>query len=116
MTRLWQTAWIKWLNDMESPNPQPEPPPKPKYNKQFWIGVLGAVVDGVMIGLLLYTLIIHSCEICFSTGVGATTYKECKSYSEVLTSGMPSAVISNVYEQQGITKANNLSIVDLDIK
>jgi len=84
---------------------------KKPLNKARLIAIAGMVVDGALIGLLIFAIISHSCEICFSTNVGATTYTKCKSYSQILEDGLPSEVI-DLYtaKEQEFKETENLTL------
>lgn len=77
-------------------------------NLKFVMNVLSVAVDGIIIGLLVYTLLMNSCQICYQTGIGVQTYKQCKNVADVMETGMPSEVISQVYN-----RGNNQTIQTL---
>jgi hypothetical protein len=66
-------------------------------NLKFAMKVSSVAVEGIIIGLLVYTLIMNSCQICYQTGVGVQTYKQCKNVADVMETGMPKEIIDNVY-------------------
>jgi hypothetical protein len=108
MTRLWAVEIPKWWDEIEPDKP------KKKYGKHFWLGVMGMIVDGALIGLLIYAILMHSCELCFGTNIGATTFKQCKSYSDILETGLPKEVI-DIYTKTEVDTINktNLSAIPI---
>jgi hypothetical protein len=110
MTRLWATEFAKFWDENEPDKTKP----KKIFGKHFWLGILGMVVDGALIGLLIYAILMHSCELCFGTNIGATTFKQCKGYSQILEDGLPPEVI-NIYTQTENTTLKNSNVIDIAI-
>lgn len=84
-------AWIKKSMDHQCP------PKSERTKKDKILITLGVVLDAVLIGLLVYTLMVNSCAICYSTGFGVRTFQQCKSFTDVMETGLPPEII-NVYE------------------
>lgn len=59
--------------------------------------IISIIVDATIIGLLVYTIMANSCQICYMTGFGQNTYTQCKGVSDVMETGLPSEVI-DIYE------------------
>jgi hypothetical protein len=81
--------WAKKLMD--------NPPPEPKTKKDKILVTLSIIVDATIILLLVYTLMTNSCQICYQTGYGATTFRHCKNVADVMENGLPPEVI-DIYE------------------
>lgn len=89
-------------------------PPAPKTKKDKALTYISALVDATIIGLLIYTIMANSCQICYQTGFGANTYTQCKGVSDVMKTGLPSEVI-DIYEgtqSQEITGNETIEVVD----
>jgi hypothetical protein len=71
-------SWEKYLNETQ--------PDKAK----TW-AILGRVFDAVVIGLLVLSLFMHSCEICYTTSSISGVAKSCTSTIDVYRSGHPLA-------------------------
>lgn len=108
--RLWAVELPKWWDANEPDKTKP----KKVYGKHFWLGILGMIVDGALIGLLIYAILVHSCELCFGTNIGATTFKQCKGYSQILESGLPPEVIK-IYTQTENQTLKNTNLINIDI-
>jgi len=96
--------WAKNLLD-EPPKPRSQMTTKDKI-----LTIISIIIDSVIIGLLALTLIINSCQICYMTNAGATTYKQCKNIANVMEDGLPNEVI-DIYE--GKTTKDNILVNDV---
>lgn len=75
-------------------------PPKPRSQmttKDRALTMISIIVDSTIIGLLIYTLLANSCQICYQTGFGVHTFNQCKNVADVMETGLPEEVI-NIYE------------------
>lgn len=88
------------------------PPQKPITRKDKVLTIVSVITDALIIGLLVYTLMVNSCQICYQTTAGQNTFKQCKGMSDVLETGLPSEVI-DVYEGNAVTK-NNLTVLPIN--
>jgi hypothetical protein len=96
--------WAKTLLD--------DKPPRPITRKDKALVLFSVIVDATIIGLLVYVLLVNSCQICYGTGVGASTFTKCKSMPDIMETGLPTEII-NVYEGNAITK-NNLTTIAIN--
>jgi hypothetical protein len=88
---LQMRLWAKNLLE-EQPKPRSQMTPKDKV-----LTIISMIVDAIIIGLLVLTLVVNSCQICYMTNAGATTYKSCKNVADAMETGLPSEVIY-IYE------------------
>jgi len=85
--------WAKKLMD------NPPQDKKDMTKKDRWLVFLSALFDATMIGLLVYVLMVNSCQICYQTGFGQNTFQKCKGISDVMETGLPQEIVT-VYEGQ----------------
>lgn len=78
--------WAKMFMD--------SPPPKPMTQKDKILSLVSIIVDASIIGLLVYTLFVNSCQICYTTGYGANTFNRCSNVADVMADGVPSEIES----------------------
>ena len=90
-------------------------PPKPRSQmtkKDKALTIISAIVDATIILLLVYTLLVNSCQICYSTSAGANTFTQCKNMADIMENGVPSEMI-RVYTQDEQTKEGLVNITEL---
>ena len=85
--------WCKKLMDHQCPDK------KDMTTRDRWLTFISTLVDGAIIGLLIYTIMANSCQICYNSGFAQDTYTKCKSYSDVMENGLPEEIIE-LYEGQ----------------
>ena len=82
--------------------------------KDRWLVFISALVDATIIGLLVYTLMANSCQICYQTGFGQNTFQSCRSVSDVMENGLPNEIIT-IYEGQDAYENRDFGDIAVEI-
>jgi len=95
--------WAKKLMDHQCPEK------KDMTKKDKFLVTFSVIVDSAIIGLLIYTLMANSCQICYQTGFGQDTFTRCSNVADVMEDGLPQEYI-DIYEGKTQKEIINNSI------
>ncbi len=88
------------------------PPPKPKTKKDKFLTYLSAGIDATIIILLIVTITLNSCNICFQSSIGGIQYRRCKNVSDIMEEGLPQEII-DIYNQTDVYLIESREDVDV---